>query len=285
MKKAHGIAASPGFACGPLHRIGRRALVPDRVPITQAEIPEQIQRFRLAVERAKGQIQDLVDRIRSELGDEEARILAAQLLILEDEMVWDATLAVIRLERINAEAAFARAVGDIAARFLELEDETFRERVNDLQDVEQRVLRAFLDDVPLPFELPTEPSIIIANNLTPSDTALLGGRNVIGFLMAEGGNTSHVAILARSLGVPAVVGLKGRIRRWRQGRKAAVNGTEGVAIYKPDPETERSFGRLRIEAKVANEKLAGLRDKESITPDGHRLKLMANIELPDRRLQ
>ncbi|PIE76461.1 phosphoenolpyruvate--protein phosphotransferase [bacterium DOLJORAL78_65_58] len=217
MKKAHGIAASPGFACGPLHRIGRRALVPDRVPITQAEIPEQIQRFRLAVERAKGQIQDLVDRIRSELGDEEARILAAQLLILEDEMVWDATLAVIRLERINAEAAFARAVGDIAARFLELEDETFRERVNDLQDVEQRVLRAFLDDVPLPFELPTEPSIIIANNLTPSDTALLGGRNVIGFLMA---------------------------------------------------------------AKVANEKLAGLRDKESITPDGHRLKLMANIELP-----
>ena len=280
MKTAHGIAASPGYACGPLHRIGRRALVPQRVAIAQADIPDQIQRFRGAVNRAKGQIQDLVDRISSELGAEEAEILSAQLLILEDEMVWDATLAVIRLERINAEAAFARAVADIASKFLELEDETFRERVNDLQDVEQRVLRAFLDDEPLPFDLPTEPSIIIANNLTPSDTALLGGRNVIGFLMAQGGNTSHVAILARSLGVPAVVGLKGRIRRWRQGQRVAVDGTEGVAIYKPDSETERNFRRLRSEAKVANEKLAGLRDKESVTPDGHRLKLMANIELP-----
>lgn len=280
MKKVHGIAASPGYACGPLHRIGRRALVPERVPIAQAGIPEQIERFRLAVARARDQIQNLVDRIRSELGSEEAGILSAQLLILEDEMVWDATLAVIRLERINAEAAFARAVADIASRFLELEDETFRERVNDLQDVEQRVLRAFLDDVPLPFELPTEPSIILAKNLTPSDTALLGGKNVIGFLMAEGGNTSHVAILARSLGVPAIVGLKNRVRRWRHGQRAAVDGTEGVAIYKPDLETERTFGRLRSEAKVANEKLAGLRELESITPDGHRLKLMANIELP-----
>ncbi len=280
MKTVHGIAASPGYACGPLHRIGRRNLVPQRQTIAQQDVPEQIQRFRTAVDRASAQIQDLVDRISSELGVEEAGILSAQLLILEDEMVWDATLAVIRLERINAEAAFARAVGDIVARFMEIEDETFRERVNDLRDVEQRVLRAFLEGDPLPFALPEEPSIIVASNLTPSDTALLGSNNVRGFLMEEGGNTSHVAILARSLGVPAVVGLKGRISRWRQGRTAAVDGTEGLAIYDPDQETERRISRLRSEAKVANEKLAGLRDLESVTPDGHRLKLMANIELP-----
>lgn len=280
MKTVHGIAASPGYACGPLHRIGRRKLVPPRHAIDQKDVPEQIERFRKAVECARTQIQTLVDRISSELGDEEGEILSAQLLILEDEMVWDATLAAIRLERINAEAAFDRAVGDIVARFLEIEDETFRERVNDLRDVEQRVLRAFMDGDPLPFDLPEEPSIIVAPNLTPSDTALLGSKNVLGFLMEEGGNTSHVAILARSLGVPAVVALKSRVSRWRQGQTAAIDGTEGTAIYLPDKETERRFGRLRSEAKVANEKLAGLRDLESVTPDGHRLHLMANIELP-----
>lgn len=280
MKTAQGIAASPGYACGPLHRIGRRTLVPERLPIQQKDIPEQINRFRTAVGRAREQIQALVDRISSELGAEEAEILSAQLLILEDEMVWDATLAVIRLERINAEAAFSRAISDIAARFLEIEDETFRERVNDLHDVEQRVLRAFRDDQPLPFPLPEVPSIILASNLTPSDTALLGSDNVLGFLMADGGNTSHVAILARSLGVPAVVGLKANLARWRHEKTAAVDGTSGQAIYCPDSETERRYGRLRSEAKVANEKLAGLRDLESITPDGRRLHLMANIELP-----
>ncbi len=229
---------------------------------------------------ARTQIEELVSRLSSELGPEEAEILSAQLLILEDEMVWDATLAVIRLERITAEAAFSRAVGDIAARFHEIEDEVFRERVNDLHDVEQRVLRAFQGEACCQIDLPEVPSLIVAANLTPSDTAALGRDNVLGFLMEEGGNTSHVAILARSIGVPAVVGMKGLLAFLSSSLQAAIDGGSGLCILDPDQATLRRFDRLRSEALVANEKLAGLRDLLAVTPDGHRLRLMANIELP-----
>lgn len=280
METLQGIAASPGYACGPLHRIGRRTIVPERIAVASAEIPAQVERFRQAVETARSQIEDLVERLSSELGPEEAEILSAQLMILEDAMVWDATLAVIRLERITAEAAFARAVGDIAARFHEIEEEIFRERVNDLHDVEQRVLRAFQGDACCQISLPKVPSVIVAANLTPSDTAALGRENVLGFLMEEGGNTSHVAILARSIGVPAVVGVKGLLAFLDFDLTTAVDGTNGLCILDPDQDTLRHFSRLRSEALVANEKLAGLRDLDAITPDGHRLKLMANIELP-----
>lgn len=280
MKTFLGIAASPGYACGPLHRIGRKSIVPERKAVPSGEIPAQIERFRQAVKVSRGQIEDLVTRLSNELGPEEAEILSAQLLILEDEMVWDATLAVIRLERITAEAAFARAVGDIAARFHEIEEEVFQERVNDLHDVEQRVLRAFQGEGCGQIDLPGEPSIIAAANLSPSDTAALGRNNVLGFIMEEGGNTSHVAILARSIGVPAVVGMKGLLTRLDFNLDVAVDGTNGKCILDPDPDILRRFSRLRSEAVVANEKLAGLRDLEAVTPDGHRVKLMANIELP-----
>ena len=214
MERLQGIAASPGYAVGPVHPVRRRNLVAERRTILPAAIAAERERFGAAVDQARAEIQDLVDSLARELGPDEADILASQLLILEDELVWDATLAVIRLERINAEAAFARAVGDLVTRFLEIEDETFRERINDLRDVEQRVLRAFLGDGRPALELPSQPSIVVARNLAPSDTAALGRDNVLGFVMDEGGTTSHVAILARSLGVPAVVGLGGARPSW-----------------------------------------------------------------------
>ena len=280
MKSYKGIAASPGYACGPVYPLRRRIIVPLRKMVPADDIDHEIDRFKAAVQISKSQIQGLVERLSSELGPSEAEILSAQLLILEDELVWDATLNFIRNEGINAEAAFARSMGEIAAHFLEIEDETLRERVNDLQDVEQRVLRAFLGAVDIPVELPEHPSVIVAINLTPSDTAALGRNNVLGFLMEEGGNTSHVAILARSIGVPAVVGLKGRLGNLAAGCMVAVDGTSGDIIIDPDQKTQDKYDVLQSEALVTSEKLSGLRDLEAITPDGHRLRLMANIQQP-----
>lgn len=280
MKSFQGIAASPGYAVGPIHVIRQRTIVPVRQTLSPGAIPGQIDRFREAIEKAKAQISDLIERLSRDLGPEEAEILSAQLLILEDEMVWDATLAIIRLERINAEAAFARAVGDIASRFLEMEDEVFRERVNDIHDVEQRVLRAFSGENQGQLELPGEPSIIAARNLTPSDTAVLGRDNVLGFVMDEGGSTSHVAILARSIGVPAIVGLKNRAQFLKNEQMVAVDGSKGDLLVDPDQETIEEFERQAVLAGVANEKLAGLKNLEAITPDGHRINMMANVEFP-----
>jgi phosphotransferase system enzyme I (PtsI) len=280
MESFPGIAASPGYAAGPVHAIRQRAIVPVRRSLALDEVPAEIQRFGQAVAKARSGLQELIGRLSSELGPEGSEILSSQLLILEDEMVWDATLAVIRLERINAEAAFARTVGDLAARFLEIEDETFRERVNDLRDIEQRVLRGF-SDVDLQHLIPPEvPSIIAARNLTPSDTAFLGRNNVLGFAMDEGGNTSHVAILARSIGVPAVVGLKGRAVNLKLGQHVAVDGTDGIIVTDPDEQTLDRFRMLTRQQVVVNRKLEHLKDLEAVTPDGRRVQMMANIELP-----
>ena len=280
MERLQGIAASPGFAVGPVHAVRRRNLVAERRTIPPAAIAGECERFGAAVDQARAEIQDLADSLARELGPAEADILASQLLILEDTMVWDATLAVVRLERINAEAAFARAVGDLATRFLEIEDETFRERVNDLRDVEQRVLRAFLGDGRPPLELPSVPSIVVARNLAPSDTAALGRDNVLGFAMDEGGTTSHVAILARSLGVPAVVGLGGRATELAPGRAVAIDGNSGEIVLDPDQGTRNHYEVLSRQAAAASAKLAFLRDLPAVTPDGHRVAMMANIELP-----
>ena len=275
-----GIAASPGYAAGPVYPIRQRPIVPVRRSVTLDMVPEEIERFSQAVAAAKAGLQELIDRLARELGPGGADILSSQLLILEDEMVWDATLGVIRLERINAEAAFARTVGDVAARFLEIEDETFRERVNDLRDVEQRVLRSFAGSVAPHLALPEEPSIITARNLTPSDTAALGRNNVLGFAMDQGGNTSHVAILARSIGVPAVVGLEGKAVALSPGRQVAVDGTDGFLVTDPDEETLDKFRLLTRHQVKVNQKLEHLRDLEAVTPDGRRVHMLANIELP-----
>jgi phosphotransferase system enzyme I (PtsI) len=275
-----GIGASPGYALGPIHTIRLATIVPRRRSVAVKDVPVEIERFRVAVERAREQIRELSDRMSSELGAEEGAILSSQLLMLEDEMIWDATLAAIRLDRINAEAAFARTIGDLAGRFLEIEDATFRERVNDLRDVEQRVLRGFTDGAaggPVP---PAVPSIIASRNLTPSDTAALGRYNVLGFVMDEGGNTSHVAILARSLGVPAVVGLRGAAAALAPGQMVVVDGTGGQVQVEPDEETRQRVGVLTRQQVVVNEKLAYLRDLPAISPDGRRIQMMANIELP-----
>ena len=280
MEHFQGIPASPGYAVGPVHIVRRPAIVPERRAITDDQVEAEVERFRAAVATARGQIQKLVASLTRELGASDAGILSAQLLMLEDELVWDATLVVIRGELVNAEAGFSRAVNDIAARFVEIEDETFRERVGDLRDVEQRVLRAFGGVGEQRIALPAVPSIVVARNLAPSDTAALGRQNVLGFAMDAGGATSHVAILARSLGVPAVLGLGGGAVAQTPGEDVALDGVTGLLVADPDTETRERFGSLTRHEVVINEKLAGLRDLAAETPDGRRVGMMANIELP-----
>ncbi len=280
MRTFKGIAASPGYAVGPVYPVRRKSIVPVRRSLELADLAAESDRFRGAVDLARAELEVLIERLTTELGPEEADILTSQLLILEDEMVWDATLAAIRHEKVNAEAAFARTVGEVATRFLEIEDETFRERVNDLRDVEQRVLRAFEGVTSDQLNSPDVPSIISAVNLTPSDTAALGRHNVLGFIMDEGGNTSHVAILARSIGVPAIVGLRGAAVAQPEGQTVAIDGTDGRCVVEPDAETTEQFNLLTRQQIVVNEKLVGLKDLPAITPDGHQVRMMANIELP-----
>jgi len=280
MHTVQGIPASPGFAVGPLYRVRKESLVAPRRAIEASEVVVETKRFERAVARAKTEIQALIDQLDQDLGPEEAEIFSSQLLILEDELTWDKTLAIIRAEHLNAEAAFARAIADIVMQFHDIKDPTFRERIIDLRDVEERVLMALLERETLPVRGPNKPSVVAARNLTPSDTAIIGRENVLAFLLDEGGQTSHVAILARSIGVPAVVGLRDLSGQLTEGKLVAVDGNEGQIILDPDRETRQHYLTRSNEQVTVNRRLEQLRDLDAVTPDGHRVRLMANVELP-----
>ncbi len=275
-----GIPASGGHAIGSVFHVRRESIAVPRRTIAATEIEAESERYRLAVTRAKDEIRSLIVKLERELGSEEAEILSSQLLILEDEMVWDATLAHINEQKLNAEAAFARAVGDVVVQFHDVQDEVFRERINDLRDVEQRVLRVFRGDGEAAIEGPREPMIVVAHNLTPSVTASFDLNNVLAFAMDEGGSTSHVAILARSIGVPAVVGLGGIATELTPGEVVAVNGNEGEIITEPDRQTRDRYRQLGQQQITVSRKLEYLKDLAAVTPDGRRVQMLANIGLP-----
>ncbi len=280
MQEFAGIPAAPGYAVGPVHVVRKTVIAVPRRTIRPVEVAAERARFESAVKRAADELKDLIDKLERELGPEEARILSSQLLMLEDEMVWDATLAHIRTGLVNAEAAFARAVGDIVLQFDGVKEEALRERVTDLHDLEHRVLQAFAGNGGDGDVTPEVPSLLAAANLTPSETAAIDRHRLLGFLMDEGGATSHVAILARSLGVPAVVGLGGVASTIAPGAEVALDGNVGRVILEPDEETRDRFRNLTQHQITVSRKLDYLKDLPAETLDGHRVHMFVNIELP-----
>jgi phosphotransferase system enzyme I (PtsI) len=280
MRVFTGIAASPGYAVGAVHRVRRISVSAPRREISAEEIPEEQERFKRAVERSRAQLTELVGKLEREVGLEEAQILSSQLLMLEDEMIIDATHRLVAERLVNAEAAFGGAIADIVVQFHAIPEKTFRERIADLRDLEQRVLLAFDHAARARVAPPPQPAIVAARNLTPSETAALGRENVLGFAIDEGASTSHVAILARSLGVPAVLGLDGVAADLSDGDLVALDGANGQLIVAPDAETAARIRSLDQQAITVRRKLDYLRDLPAVTPDGHRVQMLANIELP-----
>jgi phosphotransferase system enzyme I (PtsI) len=280
MRELSGIPAAPGYAVGPVRRVRRVALKVERRSIGSGDVAAERKRFEAAVGRARADLTALRDKLARELGGDEAAIIDSQLLMLEDELVWDTTLSRIRTQLVNAESAFARSIGDIAVQFDGMQEQALRERIADLRDLEDRVLRAFLPAETTPAEQWVEPSVVVARDLSPSETAALDRDLVLGFVTDEGGTTGHVAILARSLGIPAVCGLGGGAVRLKNGRQIGVDGTVGRVIVDPDAETRDRLLSLKQQQITVSRKLDYLRDLPAETPDGHRVRLVANIELP-----
>ncbi len=280
MRTLRGIAASPGWAVGPLHRILKSPPRPRARGIAAAGAAAECARFKAAVARAKAEIRALMEKLERELGRQEARILDSHLLILEDELTWDRTLERIRDERLDAETAFHRSIADVTMQLREAQDAVFRERVVDLRDVEERVLQALSGEAPAALAPPRVPSVVCARDLTPSETAAIGHRNVLAFVIDEGGPTGHVAILARSLGVPAVVGLGDAVAALPEQGLLAVDGGAGEVTVEPDAATAARFQALSQEQQTVDRRLHGIRDLPAVTPDGRRVQLLANIEQP-----
>ena len=211
--------------------------VPSR-QLSDPEIPTEIQRLEKALVQTRHQLNEVQRQITESVGAEQASIFDAHLLVLEDPALIEESIKVIRTRKINAEQAFQTVAERYAAALAKVEDEYLRERAGDMRDVTSRVLHQMMgrnDDVDLR-HLP-EPCIIIAHDLTPSRTAQLDRHKVIGFATDIGGKTSHTAILARSLRIPAVVGIKQASQQLRSGDFALLDGFNGVIIVNPTDQT------------------------------------------------
>lgn len=276
-----GIGVSPGIALGrALVLEGPRAAV-YRLSLEERAAEKEVTRFEGARRRAWRQLRDLRERVRREAGESFARVFDAQILILRDPAFRQATIDLIRRERVNAEWALTTVVGRYARVFAGLGDSELRERGTDVEDVEARVQgilaggpRHDLDELP-------EDVIIVAARLSPSDAAGLNRERVVGLAIDEGGPTSHTAIIASALGIPAVSGLREASRRLRTGDRLILDGRAGLLVANPDAATLAEWDRRRDLQQRQDSGLVALRDRPAVTEDGQRVRLLANLELPE----
>lgn len=273
MKRLSGIAASQGIAIGPAF-VYRPEPLAFKEQIIQNP-PAEINRLIQAVEAVQTMLVALEEHTQRAIGEKEAKIFEVHRMFLADPAFADEIKAIIRQEQLNAEAAVDRVSNELMAQFSAIDDEYFRQRAVDIKDVAQRLIRQLLGLEETTLASLTFPSIIIANDLTPSDTASLDREMALGLCTEIGSSTSHTAILARSLGTPAVVGI-GKLDI-SSGVTVIIDGQSGELIIDPDAETMAEYQtRQQARQRIRSREIA-LAQQPAITTDGHQVEVVANI--------
>jgi phosphotransferase system enzyme I (PtsI) len=275
MKTLQGIAASRGIAIGPVFHFRRANLCFDRCTVENPAA--EWARCQAALETAHEQLDDVYARAETESGAEEAAIFQAHAMMLEDPELLEAVRTAIEQGCINAESALSDAAEMYAQMLESLDDEYLRARAADVRDVATRVLRILLGVAEYPTAGLTTPSIILARDLTPSDTVLLDKSLVLGFCTAEGGATSHTAILARGSGLPAVVGAGPDVLEIPDGTTLVLDGSEGTVLIEPDEGTVAGYRTRQAAAATMLAQACKRAHEPAITRDGHRVGVVANI--------
>jgi phosphotransferase system enzyme I (PtsI) len=274
-----GIPVSAGVCRGKILVLDRSRPTIGKRQLTERELVEEINRLEKALVQTRHQLLEVQRRVSQAMGAEEGSIFDAHLLVLEDRTLLDEVVKVIQEQKVNAEYAFHAVAERYAATLSAIEDDYLRERATDMRDVTARVLNNLLGLEEGPdLRALKEPCIIISHDLTPSNTAQLDKRNVLGFATDVGSKTSHTAIMARSLRIPAIVGLKDASAKLETGQYALLDGFNGVIIVNPTDQTLFEYGQLIRKQVSLQEKLRDILLKPAVTLDGHRVFLSANIE-------
>ncbi|MEH2441357.1 phosphoenolpyruvate--protein phosphotransferase [Nostoc sp.] len=269
-----GIAASRGVAIAPVVHYQ-----PTHITITEYHVddPEsEWQRVQTAIHTAKQEIQAVFSQASLQIGDTEAAIFDAQLLFLEDPVLLEAAHQRISDHHINAEAAWQAVVDEVATSYRTLEDSYLQERVDDVVDVGQRVLRLLAGNLPANLHF-DEPAILIATDLTPSDTARLDPTKVLGICTTSGSATSHSAIIARTLGIPAVLGVDAQVLHLADGTLMALDGESGKAWVEPESHILDLLAAKQSAWQTAQQEARATAHQPAITRDGRQVKVFANI--------
>ncbi len=274
-----GIAVSSGVCVGKVLLLGQTRIQVTRQEIPEAELPRQLERLEQGLLATRQQLSEIQLQVTQAMGAKDASIFDAHLLVLDDPTLLEGVTRMISDEKVTAEWAF-HTVAERFARTLEaLPDDYLRERVADLRDVAMRVVNNILghhDTVDLANL--KEPCVIIAHDLSPSITARLDKKMVLGFGTDVGGKTSHTAIMARSLRIPAVVGLQHASHQLEAGQTVLLDGFTGVVILRPTEQTLFEYGRIELRRKSFDEKLIEIHDQPAVTLDGVQITLSANVE-------
>jgi len=274
-----GTAVSPGIAVGPLlllyadeHIIRKRRIRPE-------DVPGEIARFEAALLKTRQQIQAIRNQLAASIGEEDASIFDAHILLLEDTSLIESVKEHLQTRLVNVDFAYEQVVRAYTRKMRELDDDYFRERAGDFLDVSRRVLRNLQGKMDTELHSLDAPSIVLAHDLAPSDTAGFDREMVLGIATEAGSRTSHSAIMARSLNLPAVVGLREIIGKFEPGVEVLIDGYEGLLIVNPTDQTKFEYGQREKLHHDVDVKLDALRETLPVTLDQRRVIVSANVEI------
>ena len=276
-----GAGVSSGVARGKIHVVRDDLDDVARYRISPSQVTNEIGRFEAALIQTRMQILEMQQRIAESIGAKDAAIFDAHLLVVEDRTLIDEVLRKLETDLCNVEWVFQEVATRYAETLNKIDDPYLRERALDIQDVTKRVIRNLQGKTPKTFLGLSEPHILVAHNLTPSDTATMNRERVLGIATDLGSRTSHTAIIARSLNIPAVVGLHDITEKLETGQEVLIDGTNGWLIIDPTPETLAHYREIESRRIKVVAQLRELRETSSTTRDGRHIVLSANIELPE----
>ena len=274
-----GIPVSQGVIRSRAVVLDRTRIDPAKWGILESDPAGEEDRLQASLVETRRQILAVQERLREAMGVKEAQIFDAHLLVLEDPMLIEEATRFIREDLVTAEFAFHEASEKYAEALSKVDDAYLSERAADIRDVAQRVLADLMGQAPCTglTDL-TEPCVVVAHDLTPSDTAMMDPAMVLGFVTEVGSRTSHTAILARSLRIPAVLGLDKAISELHTGESVLLDGFNGFVVIDPSEQTLFEYGQLVDRQTSIEESLEVIHDDAAETRDGHRIILSANIE-------
>lgn len=281
MKILSGIAAAGGIAIGRAMLLDHEDLSVSPTPISPDRIPAEILRFEEALTQTRSQILKIQHQITQELGREHAEIFDAHLMLIEDRTLIEEVIQGLKTQQVTVEYVFSQALKKYTSALSSVNDEYLRERVSDVNDVSRRILKNLLGEQTSRLDRIAEKVIVIAYDLSPSDTATMHKKNVIGFATDIGGRTSHTAIMAKSLEVPAVVGLEKVTQAVKDGDEVIIDGIGGKVIINPDAPTRELYEIEREKHLQHGRELLQFTSAPAVTLDRRQIALFANMELPE----
>ncbi len=275
-----GIPAAPGIAYGQSFILDKGEFIVPKRSISSSEIDSEIARFEEAVNNARREIHHLKAKITHGMGLAHAQIFDAHLLVLQDTALLNGVTHGIRETKFSAEYVFFTVIKKFVEAFAQMPDEYLRERASDVSDISKRVLKHLMDESKL-YDLDSlqDDLIIVAHDLSPSDAVSMYNKKIKGFLTDIGGRTSHTAIIAKSLGVPAVVGLKDATLKINNQDYVIIDGQKGLVIINPSTETKELYIKEQNKITACLEKLDDLKNLPAQTIDGKKISILANLEL------